>query len=254
MAYTVKKLAELSGVSVRTLHFYDEIGLLKPAYCGDNRYRYYEEEQLLMLQQILFFRELGLPLNEIQRIITSKEFDKVKALKTHRAILEKQRARTKELLAVIDKTINHLEGNTMMKPEELYHGFDPAKQKEYEKYLVKYHGTAAEELLIQSKNRTAKWDKDEWDSIKNQGDALYKELAAAIDAGLRPESDEVQVIILRHYQLQSRFYDLTKHVYIGLSELYDQHPDFKKFFDVYHPKMIEFIGKGIEFFADKNLK
>jgi DNA-binding transcriptional MerR regulator len=68
MAYTVNKLAKLSGVSVRTLHFYDEIGLLEPAYYGDNNYRYYEEEQLLMLQQILFFRELGFPLIDIQRI------------------------------------------------------------------------------------------------------------------------------------------------------------------------------------------
>jgi DNA-binding transcriptional MerR regulator len=68
MAYTVNKLAKLSGVSVRTLHFYDEVGLLKPAYYGDNHYRYYEEEQLLILQQILFYRELGLSLNEIQAL------------------------------------------------------------------------------------------------------------------------------------------------------------------------------------------
>ena len=80
MAYTVKNLAQLSGVSIRTLHFYDEIGLLKPAYCGDNNYRYYEEEQLLMLQQILFYRELGLQLNDIQRVLSSDSFDKIEAL------------------------------------------------------------------------------------------------------------------------------------------------------------------------------
>lgn len=89
MTYTVNKLAKLSGVSVRTLHFYDEIGLLKPAYLGDNNYRYYEEEQLLMLQQILFFRELGLPLSDIQRIVNSNDFDKIDALKSHKHILEK---------------------------------------------------------------------------------------------------------------------------------------------------------------------
>jgi DNA-binding transcriptional MerR regulator len=74
MAYTIKKLARISGISVRTLRFYDEIGLLKPAYYGDNKYRYYEEEQLLMLQQILFYRELGFALNDIQRIIRSDNF------------------------------------------------------------------------------------------------------------------------------------------------------------------------------------
>src|SRR3954465_11930813 len=89
MAYTVKQVATVSGVSVRTLHFYDEAGLLKPAYHGANGYRYYEEEQLLMLQQILFFRELGLELKQIRKIIGSSDFDKIAALRSHRQVLEK---------------------------------------------------------------------------------------------------------------------------------------------------------------------
>ena len=80
MAYTVNKLAKLSGVSVRTLHFYDEIGLLKPAYIGENNYRYYKDEELLVLQQILFYRKLNFSLNDIQRILSDKNFDKIKAL------------------------------------------------------------------------------------------------------------------------------------------------------------------------------
>ncbi len=87
MAYTVKKLAKISEISIRTLRFYDEIGLLKPAYYGDNNYRYYEEEQLLMLQQILFDRELGFPLNDIQMIIISDDFNKIDALISHKKIL-----------------------------------------------------------------------------------------------------------------------------------------------------------------------
>ena len=87
MAYTVKKLAEVSGVSVRTLHFYDEIGLLAPAYVGDNGYRYYEEEQLLMLQQILFFREIGFELKQRRDVLNQSDFDKLQALKTHRQVL-----------------------------------------------------------------------------------------------------------------------------------------------------------------------
>lgn len=76
------------------------------------------------------------------------------------------------LIATIDKTIQHLRGKQVMKDEELYYGFDKAKQKEYEQYLVKYHGTDAEKLLLESKKATAKWDKDEWDDVKNQGDAI----------------------------------------------------------------------------------
>lgn len=84
MAYTVKKLAKISGVSVRTLHWYDEVGLLKPAYHGSNGYRYYEEEQLLILQQILFFRELGFELKQIRKVLGRTDFDKMVALSSHR--------------------------------------------------------------------------------------------------------------------------------------------------------------------------
>src|SRR5579862_2315636 len=90
MAYTVKKLAQLSGVSVRTLHFYDEVGLLKPAYYGSNGYRYYEEPQLLALQQILFFRELGLEIKQIQKTLGRGDFDKIAALSSHRRVLEQE--------------------------------------------------------------------------------------------------------------------------------------------------------------------
>src|SRR3990167_2420836 len=98
MPYTVKKLAGISGVSPRTLRFYDEIGLLKPAFYGDNQYRYYEEEQLLMLQQILFFRELGMPLSDIRRILSSDDFDKIESLKTHKSILQSGLERTETLI------------------------------------------------------------------------------------------------------------------------------------------------------------
>src|ERR1700756_4713871 len=114
MAYTVKKLAKISGISIRTLRFYDELGLLKPAYYGDNNYRYYEEEQILMLQQILFYRELGFPLDEIQRIISSDDFNKINALISHKKILTKNLDRTQKLIKTIDQTIAHLRGEITM--------------------------------------------------------------------------------------------------------------------------------------------
>lgn len=123
MSYTVKKLAKISGISIRTLRFYDEIGLLKPAYYGDNNYRYYEEEQLLMLQQILFYRELSFPLNEIQRIINSDDFNKIDALISHKQVLEQDLDRTKKLIKTIDQTIAHLRGKITMRDEELFAGF-----------------------------------------------------------------------------------------------------------------------------------
>lgn len=136
MSYTVNKLARISGVSARTLRFYDEIGLLKPAFYGDNQYRYYEEEQLLMLQQILFFRELGFPLSDIQRILSSDDFDKIESLKTHKSILQSSLERTETLIKTIDKTISHIRGKLIMRDAEMYDGFDPKKQQEHEKYML----------------------------------------------------------------------------------------------------------------------
>jgi len=123
MSYTVKKLARLSGISIRTLRFYDKIGLLNPAYYGDNNYRYYEEEQVLMLQQILFYRELGFSLNDIQGIINSDDFNKIDALISHKRVLAQSLDRTKQLIKTIDQTIAHLRGIIAMRDEELFIGF-----------------------------------------------------------------------------------------------------------------------------------
>ena len=122
MAYTVSQVAGLSGVSVRTLHFYDELGLLKPACVGASGYRYYEEPQLLTLQQILFYRELGLPLKEIKCILARADFEKAAALESHRAVLQQNLARTQTLLATIDKTIEHVRGTKKMSSEEMFAG------------------------------------------------------------------------------------------------------------------------------------
>src|SRR5579864_9155552 len=117
MAYTVRQVAGLSGVSVRTLHFYDELGLLKPAYISTGGYRYYEEPELLTLQQILFYRELGFELKEIQRILGRADFEKLAALQSHRKVLEKDLRRKRRLIETIDKTIEHLKGLKKMKSE-----------------------------------------------------------------------------------------------------------------------------------------
>jgi DNA-binding transcriptional MerR regulator/quercetin dioxygenase-like cupin family protein len=130
MAYTVKQVAEMSGVSVRTLHFYDETGLLKPAGHSANGYRFYEEPQLLILQQILFYRELGFELKQIKGILGRADFEKVAALQSHRKVLEENLARTRTLIETIDKTIKHLKGTKKMKNEEMFLGFSVAAGKD----------------------------------------------------------------------------------------------------------------------------
>ena len=130
MAYTVKQVAAMSGISVRTLHYYDEMALLKPACTKANGYRIYEEAQLLMLQQILFYRELGFELKRIKEILGQAKFEKVVALKSHRQVLERDVTRTRTLIETIDKTVNHLKGKKKMKSEELFTGFSVGAGKD----------------------------------------------------------------------------------------------------------------------------
>jgi DNA-binding transcriptional MerR regulator len=166
MAYTVQRLAKLSGVSVRTLHWYHKNSLLEPAYCLENGYRYYEEEQLLRLQQILFFKDLGFKLRQIQGLLSQENFDWIKALSAQKMVLEEEIVRKRQLIDTLSKTIDHLKGKQVMTHADLYEGFDPQKQKDYESYLVKYYGTKVEDLLMESQKCTVKWGPEEWDSVK----------------------------------------------------------------------------------------
>ena len=253
MSYTVSELADLSGVSIRTLRWYDQVGLLKPAYYGSNGYRYYEEEQLYLLQQILFFRELGFQLREIQKILVSNHFDKINALLTHRDILKRDVQRTTTLLETIDKTIAHLKGDISMKEQDLYKGFDEKKQKKYEQYLVKYHGTIAEDLIHESKKRTSAWDKADWSQVEKEGNEIYKELSQCIESGQQPKESEAQNLIQRHFEMTKRFYTVSKDVYMGLAQLYVEHPDFRTYFERFHAQLAEFIAEAMRVYAMKHL-
>lgn len=251
MTYTVNRLAKLSGVSARTLRFYDEIGLLKPAYVGDNDYRYYKEEQLLMLQQILFYRELDFPLSEIQRIVSSDTFDKIESLQSHKRILEQGLGRTKQMIKTIDKTISHLRGKETMKLEEIFHGFNAEKQKLYEDFLV--DSGVSQNVIHKSKDKVKNWTKEQWIEMKQKGDNIHADLVSAINQNLDPSSSEVQKIIKKHYQMTTLFWTPNRESYIGLSQLYGSHPDFVKFYENIHPKLLQFLAEGMRVFAKRKL-
>lgn len=249
MSYTVNKLAKLSGVSIRTLHFYDEVGLLKPAHTGENNYRYYEQEQLLMLQQILFYRELGFPLNEIKEILSTSDFDKVAALKSHRKTLEQRIDQTHSLIKTIDKTISHIRGKTKMKDEEMYYGFDSETQRQHEKTLVA-KGIVTQEFMNECKEKSKKFTKEDEARFMKEGKDINLALIAAIEKKLKPSSPEVQAIMRRHHAWVG--WNPTREKYIGLSQLY-QSPEFSRFYTKLHPELLAFIVEAMQIFADKEL-
>lgn len=251
MPYTVNKLAKLSGVSARTLHYYDEIGLLKPAYYGDNNYRYYEEGQLLLLQQILFYRELGFQLVNIQKILNDEAFNIIEALQSHKTILQTDLDRIQKLIKTIDKTIAHLRGKKTMKLEEIFHGFSDEKQKLYEKFLLE-NGVGTE-VIHNIKNKIGTWKKEDWIKQKNEADKIYQDLAAAIDNNLDPESNKVQALIEKHYKMTTDLWMPTRKSYINLGKLYGSDPIFVKFYDDIHPKLLPFLNKAMKIYAETKL-
>jgi DNA-binding transcriptional MerR regulator len=251
MAYTVKQLARLSGVSVRTLHWYDKKRLLKAAYHGANGYRYYEEEQLLLLQQILFFKKLGFSLKDIQKLLLQPDFDKVKALEEHRQFLTEHIKRTKILITTIDKTLLHLRGEEMMKLEAIFEGFTEEKQQHYVDYLEKKG--VNRQIIEQSKLKTKHWNKNDWLAHKKAADKVHTDLIAAINNGDAPESHEVQNIIKTHYELTCKHWTPDRSSYSALAELYGSHDDFVAFYQNLHPQLLGFLQAAMCFYAEKNL-
>jgi DNA-binding transcriptional MerR regulator len=249
MAYTVQKLAKLSGVSVRTLHHYDEVGLLKPAYYGANGYRYYEEEQLLLLQQILFFRNLGFELQKIREIIKKSDFDRLAALHSHRKSLINNLDKTRELIQTIDNTIEHLQGKKKIKDKQFFDGLNSPKQKEYEKYIIEAGQCTAEEME-RGRKKLEKWSKEDWQKNQANWEQLLNDYVSAIKKQEAPDSLAAQDLVRRHLEYLKKFgIEVKKEELVEKANFYLGHPDWRKVFDGYHPQLLEFILAAMESYA-----
>lgn len=247
MAYTVKEIAKLSGVTVRTLHYYEEIGILKPAYYGANGYRYYEEKELLQLQQILFFKELGFTLKKLEKILGRSDFDQLAALYSHRHSLCREKEKIGELIKTIDKTIKHLTGKRKMKDKEIFGGFVTE---------VKIDPKNAAEVLVLNNLRepeAKKRDKAFYERVNKEANNIFSQVVSYIDKGLEPSSELVQKMIKKHHAFSEEFHVATKEVYEALAELYATHPDYRKQLDPFHPKLAEYIARAMKIFADSQL-
>ena len=252
MAYTVKQVAAMSGVSVRALHFYDEVGLLKPAYVGANGYRFYEEPQLLALQQILFYRELGFELKQIERILNRADFEKIAALESHRKVLRKSATRTRQLIATIDKTIEHLKGKTKMKSHEMFAGFDREQQAKHEQYLIERYGEGMKASISQSKTKVKNWTKANWQKSGEAFYAICEDLVSAMKQNRPEQSPQVQSIIRRHYDWLKQFWTPTRESYAGHSQLIVD-SDLRKAYEAHDPNLPEFAAGAMRVFAEVEL-
>lgn len=245
--YTVKQLAELAGVSIRTLHYYDEIGLLKPASVGSNGYRYYDDAGLLKLQQILFFREIGLELMQIKTILDSPDFDLVAALRSHRAVLQERSHRLQNLIRTVDSTIMHLVGEVNMSKRRMFEAFSDEKQKHYERAARLQYGA---DIVNASIKRWNSYTPAQRQAIGEEGSQIYFDLVDALEAGKAPHSAEVQAIMLRWHKHLGYFYEPTLEILSGLGETYNSHPDFIANFKKLHADLPDYLSEAVAQYVD----
>ena len=242
MKYTIKKLAKTSGVSTRTLRYYDQIKLLAPAYYADNGYRYYGEKELLRLQQILFFRELGFKLEDIKTIINANEFDQLYSLKKHKSHLIEKIKSFKSLIKTIDNTIAHLNGEIKMKDNELYLGFTDPKHIELMQHLASYMGNRSSNIIKQYVDKGVDVMQTQSLEQKQQTEKWCNAFKDAINKNLKPSSPQVQAIINEHYETRVKpFCDMTADEFVTLFIAEQDQPASKAKYNAVHPKMAGFV-------------
>ena len=251
MSYTVNTLAKLASVSVRTLHYYDEVGLLKPSAIQKNGYRVYEESELLRLQQILFFRELEFSIDEIQRIMSSPTFDMRRALRDHRAMIELKKKRLSGLLKTIDKTIYALDTEKHMDEKdlkELYDTFGEETMKKYAEEVKQRWGHT--EAYKQSMERYKKTTKADLERYKQDSEAFMQKVAATMDAGAI--SPEFQALIAEHFKSLSNWYEPNFEMYRGLAKMYVDDPRFTAYYEKYRPGLAKIFSEAMLHFIEQN--
>ena len=246
--FTVRQLSKLAGITPRTLRYYDQIGLLKPSQVGENGYRYYGEEALLRLQQILLYRQLDMPLEGIQKIMGRRDFDVLSALESHKDQLRKRIAQMERLVNTVDHTIMHLKGKKEMSQKQLFEAFSDEQQAEYEKEAMKMYDPAT----VKASN--AKWRSyttAEKQRIGEEGNAIYADILAAIPKG--PASPEAQAGIERWRRHMDYFWTPDLEQLLGLAHGYNDDPRFKATFDKIDPRLAPFMLEAVQVYV-KNKK
>lgn len=243
--FTVKQLSKMAGVTPRTLHHYDAVGLLKPSRVGDNGYRYYGEDALLRLQQILFYRELDLPLDDIRKIMGRRDFDVLGALEGHKQALCRQVERLNRLLTTVDNTIDHLKGKRIMSEKGLFEGFS---EEEQEKYALEAEQLYDPETVRASNRKWKAYPAAKKQQVLAEGKAIYTDLIAAMPKGAA--SNEVQAIVERWRRHMDYFWTPDLDQLLGLANGYNDDPRFKANFDEMHPKLAGFMREAVKVYVD----
>lgn len=252
MPYMVKEVADLAGVSVRTLHYYDQIALLKPDTTNQTGYRIYSDDDLDRLQQILFFKELDFSLAEIKDIIDSPDYDKRQTLKEHKKLLIKKKERLEKIINSVENTINSLEGGSEVDKNKMFDGFDMSdiekhKEKYAEEAKEKYGHTA---MYRESTKKSSEYTDEDWARITKEQNQIYQRLAGLMDRD--PDTPEVQKAIEKWRKLiTENLYECNLDIFRRLGDLYINDRRFTKNIDKFKPGLAQFMQEAIHVYCEK---
>ena len=240
MNMQIKEFAELTGVSVRTLHYYDEIGLLKPCYVDEHTgYRFYDKNSLLRMQEILFYRELDFPLKSISEIISSENYDKKKALSEQKKLLILKKERLDRLISAIDDAV---------KGENVMDAFDNSEFENYKAEIQEKWGNT--DAYKEYADKTKNYSKNNWQSMTDGLNDILAEFAVCMKNGNEPDSDEAQSLVKRlQNHITETCYTCTKEILASLGQMYVLDERFKNNIDKNGDGTAEFINKAIEIYC-----
>lgn len=244
MEYTVNKLAQMSGVSGRTLRYYDQIGLLKPARINSSGYRIYGEKEVDRLQQILFYRELEVGLEEIMRIMNQADFNQTDALKNHYNHLKEKRARLDKIIATVEMTIASNQGVIPMQDKDKFAGFKEKMIEDNEqKYGKEIREKYGEDTVEASNAKLRGMSQKDYQAMTKLGEELFSLLEKAYETR-DPASDLAQELAAKHKEwLMYSWSDYSKEAHAGLAEMYVADERFTAYYD-------KNVKGGTEFLRD----
>ncbi|WP_446218586.1 MerR family transcriptional regulator [Micromonospora sp. IBHARD004] len=244
MAYTVGQVAKLAGVTVRTLHHYDEIGLLSPSGRTSAGYRRYDEADLERLQLVRYYRELGFPLEEIAAILDDPEVDPAAHLRRQHELLTVRIKRLQEMVTAIEFAMEASKVNIRLTPEERFEVFGDFDPDAHAEEAEQRWGDS--EAYRESTRRTARYSKEDWLRNKAENEEWGRRVAAVMDSGAPADSPAAMDLAEEHRQLISRwFYECSYEIHTGLADMYVADPRFTAYFEKIRPGLAEYLSEAI---------
>lgn len=249
MSYSVGQVADLAGVTIRTLHHYGQIGLLEPQDRSPTGYRQYSDADLNRLQHILFYRELGFPLTEIAAILSKPGATARAHLRRQHELLTQRIARLTDMVAAVEKELEAHSMGIALTPQEKFEIFGPNYSENYEMEAEERWGDTP--AWQQSQTRTQAFTKQDWVKVKQDEDDLNRRLVAAMTAGAAPNSDEAMDLAEAHHRSIEVFYDCPYPMHRGLGDMYLADERFTRTYEELAPGLAQWLRDAIHANADR---